>query len=93
INSAAAIEGMLHGKPAILCGRADFAELAETVTSPTEMAPALSRALHRPRDHDRGLFWYFNQHCLDIASPGFEARLFARLAAQGFPPERLGILA
>lgn len=91
INSAAAIEGMLHGKPAILCGRADFAQLAETVTSPEEMAPALSRALRQPRDHDRGLFWYFSQHCLDIVSPGFEARLFDWLAAEGFPPERLGI--
>lgn len=91
INSAAAIEGMLHGKPAVLCGRADFAALAETATSPDEVAPALARALNHPRDHDAGLYWYFSRHTLDIDSPGFAARLMDHLAAHGFPPERLGL--
>ncbi len=81
INSAAAIEGLLHGKPAVLCGRADFAPLAETVTGPEGMVAALHAALTRPRDHDAGLTWYFRQHTLDIDSDGFDARLIARLAA------------
>jgi len=91
INSAAAIEGMLHGKPAVLCGRADFAALAETANTPDEVAPALTRALNHPRDHDAGLYWYFSRHTLDIDSPGFAARLMDHLAAHGFPPERLGL--
>jgi hypothetical protein len=83
INSAAAIEGMLHGKPAVLCGRADFAPLAETVTRPGEMKAALAAALTRPRDHDAGVTWYFRNHTLDIESAGFEERLIARLASCG----------
>lgn len=83
INSAAALEGMLHGKPAILCGRADFAPLAETVTRPEAMEAALAAALTRPRDHDAGLTWYFRNHTLDIESVGFEERLIAHLACHG----------
>lgn len=40
INSAVALEGFLHGRPAILFGRSDFHPLAETVTNPDDF-PAL----------------------------------------------------
>jgi hypothetical protein len=83
INSAAALEGMLHGKPAVLCGRADFAPLAETVMRPDDMEAALGAALTRPRDHDAGLTWYFRSHTLEIESGGFETRLTEHLAARG----------
>ncbi len=91
INSAAAIEGMLHGKPAILFGRSDFAPLVQTVESYDEFPAALSRALTTPRDFDRGLYWYFSQFTLDIRSPGWEERILAHLARHGFPAERLGL--
>lgn len=90
-NSATAIEGMLHGKPAVLCGRADFAPLCHSAEKPRHIAAALQAALAGPRDFDRGLAWYFTRHTLDIESPGFDERLFAHLSRFGFPPERLGI--
>jgi|GEM_PF-18616 len=91
INSAAALEGMLHGKPAILFGQSDHADLVETVTRPEDFPTALSRALTRPQDMDAGLWWYFTRHTLDIESPGFEARLLDHLSRFGFPPQRLGL--
>ena len=90
-NSAAALEGMLHGKPAILFGRSDHADLVETITRPEDFPAALHRALTRPQDMDAGLWWYFTRHTLDIESPGFEARLLDHLSRFGFPPQRLGL--
>lgn len=95
-NSATAIEGMLHGKPAIICGRADFAQLGLAAPGCDDIAPALHAALTGPgqRDahsFDAGLYWYFSRHTLDIDSPGFEDRLFAHLARFGFPRERFGL--
>jgi cytidylate kinase len=90
-NSAASVEGLIHGKPAVLCGQADFAQFGQTATTPDEVAPALQRALDGPRDFSRQLYWYFSRHTLDIDSPGFEARLFAHLARFGFPRERFGL--
>lgn len=91
INSATALEGMLHGKPAILFGQSDYADLVETVTRPEDFPAALTRALARPRDMDAGLWWYFTRHTLEIDSPGFEERLLDHLSRLGFPPERLGL--
>lgn len=91
INSAVALEGLLHGKPAILFGQSDHADLVETVMAPEGFPAALDAALTRPRDHDAGLWWYFTRHTLDIDSPGFEERLFAHLAQAGFPATRLGL--
>lgn len=91
INSAAAIEGMLHAKPAILFGRSDFAPLVETVTTYGDFPSALARALATPRDFDLGLYWYFSRYTLDIRSPGWQERILAHLARHGFPPERLGL--
>jgi hypothetical protein len=90
-NSAASVEGLLHGKPTVLCGRADFAQLVQTAPRPEDVADALHRALAGPRDFDRALYWYFTNHTLDIDSPGFEDRLFAHLARFGFPRERFGL--
>lgn len=89
VNSATAIEGFLHGRPAILFGRADFAALAETCRTAGEFPTALAQALARPRAHDAGLHWYFTRHCLQIDAADFEARLFAILAAGGYSPDRL----
>ena len=90
-NSAASVEGLLHGKPAVLCGRADFAQFVQTARCPEGVAAALHRALAGPRDFDPALYWYFTRHTLDIDSPGFEDRLFAHLARFGFPRERFGL--
>lgn len=90
VNSAVAIEGMLHGTPAILFGRSDFHHVVETVTEADGFAAALARALEGPRDYAAFLHWYFGQ-CLWLGDPGLPVRILEVFAAAGFPPERLGL--
>lgn len=91
INSAASVEGFLHGKPAILFGQSDFAVIAETVRKADEFPAALERALGTRRDYAGWMYWYFATQCLNIDAPDFESRLLSRFAAAGFGAERLGL--
>ncbi|MES2433056.1 MAG: hypothetical protein V4586_04435 [Pseudomonadota bacterium] len=91
INSATALEGLLHGKPAVLFGRSDFHSLVETVQKPAQFEAGLARALTQPPDYARALYWYFGQHCLDIQADSFDARLLAIFAEAGFDAARLGL--
>ncbi|AJE46046.1 hypothetical protein [Celeribacter indicus] len=91
-NSAASFEGFLHGTPAILFARADFAAMAEVVTQAAAFPAALARALATPRDYAPFLSWYLSQ-CLWPGAPDFEARLFAIFGAAGFDADRLGLAA
>lgn len=91
INSATALEGFLHGKPAVLFGKSDFAALVQTVQTPETFAVALARALADPPDYARALYWYFGLNCLDITADSFDARLLAIFAEAGFDAARLGL--
>lgn len=91
INSAAAVEGFLHGKPTILCGRGDFAALGETLIDPDDFAQTLHRALTVRRDYAGWLYWYLNHHAIAIDSAEAEARILARFARAGFDADRLGL--
>ena len=91
VNSAASIEGLLHGTPAILFGRSDFHAAAETVTRAEDFQPALQRALARPRDYTAFLYWYFHDQCLWLGDPGLTDRIVAIFADAGFSPARLGL--
>jgi len=91
INSAASIEGLMHGKPAILFGRADFAALAETVTHRDGFSAALDRALMRRIDGARALTWYFDRNCLWLEAPDFAERMLAVFEQAGFGAGRLGL--
>ena len=89
VNSAASLEGFLHGKPAILCGRADFAPMAETVSAAADFPAAMARAT--PRDYALWFQWYFAERCLALDAPDFEHRLLAIFAKAGFDADRLGL--
>lgn len=91
VNSAVALEGFLHRKPAILFGRSDFAGLVETCAAAEDFAPALARALRLRRDHDAMLAWYFRDRCLDLCAPDLDERILATFARAGFPPASLGL--
>lgn len=91
VNSAAAIEGFLHGTPAVLFGQSDFAAMVETVEEAQDFPSALVRALTTKRDYAAWLYWYFKGHCLDLGAPDFAAQLFARFAQAGFDADRLGL--
>lgn len=91
INSATAIEGFLHGKPAVLFGRSDFHAFVATARAAAEFEAALAQALADPPDYARAVYWYFGQHCLDIQADSFDARLLAIFAEAGFDAARLGL--
>ncbi len=91
-NSAVALEGFLHRKPAILFGPSDFHHFAETVVDPATFPAALSAALARPPEgFAQYLSWYFGRNCLNVEGPRFADKALAIMAEAGFPAERLGI--
>jgi hypothetical protein len=80
-NSAVALEGFLHRKPAILFGRADFHQFCETVSAPDDFPAALARGLQRRHGYEKFLYWYFAQNCLSLKAQDFEAQVLSRLDA------------
>jgi hypothetical protein len=90
VNSAVAMEGFLHRKPAILFGRSDFPSLVTAAKGEADFPAALEAALTARWPYARMLHWYFGQHTLDLTAPDFEARAFAAFERVGFPRERLG---
>lgn len=91
INSAVGIEAMLHRCPVVLCGRADFHHICETVPEPGGMEVAIARAGRSKPPFEAYLGWFFGQMCLDPTQPDFYDRLFARMAARGFDLGALGL--
>lgn len=91
VNSAVAMEGFLHRKPAILFGRSDFPSLVVRATDAADFPPALEAALARNWPFAKMLHWYYSRHALELAAPDFEARAFAAFARVGFPKERLAL--
>ncbi|WP_299773109.1 hypothetical protein [uncultured Tateyamaria sp.] len=59
-NSAVALEGFLHHKPAILFGKSDFHHVCETVIDPEKFNDHLTRALSAQHDYQHFLYWYFS---------------------------------
>ena len=89
-NSAVALEGFLHHKPAILFGQSDFHHAATTLYSPADFSAALETALHTEKDHKAFLHWYFSQ-CLSTNAPDFTAKCIDIFNQAGFGADRLGL--
>ena len=94
INSAVGVEAMLHEKPVVLCGQADFHHICEVVTRRDLMEAAIARALTRKAAGDwpfaRFIGWFYGQMCLDPTAPEFLDRLLARIAATGYDLRLIG---
>ena len=84
INSAVGIEAMLHRRPVVLCGRADFHHNAMSCRAPGQMGQALATAQRRFWPHDRYLYWYFGLNCLSAASETLVEDVLERVRATGF---------
>lgn len=93
VNSAVAIEGFLHGVPALLCGQSDFAAVAEVTRTEADMPAAAHRAMAARHDYAAFLYWYFHDRCLWLGAPDLDQRILARFAQVGFPADRLGLAA
>lgn len=91
VNSAVAMEGFLHRKPAILFGRSDFPSLVVRARDEADFPQALAAALGRGWPFARMLHWYYSHYALELAAPDFETRAFAAFERVGFPKDRLGL--
>ena len=90
-NSAVSIEGFLHRKPAVLFGKSDFHQFAETVTNPADFPAAMAKALSRKGGYAQFIYWYFHQNCFSVQQQGFGQKLLRKFAESGFTPPKLGL--
>jgi hypothetical protein len=84
INSAVGIEAMMHHRPVVLCGRADFHHCATTVTSAVDLDRALTESGQTDRPYDAYLYWYFGLNCLSAGQPSLVEDFLARIRATGY---------
>lgn len=91
VNSAAAMEGFLHRKPAILFGRSDFEGLVSRAHTPDDFPHALELALTKDWRFAKMVYWYFTKHTIEVDAPDFEDKVFERFAQVGYPRARLGV--
>ena len=91
VNSAVAMEGFLHRKPAILFGGSDFPTLVTQATGAADFPQALEEAQAANWAYPEMIYWYFSRHTLELSAKDFEDRAFAAFARVGFPPERFGL--
>ena len=91
INSAVGVEAMLHRKPVVLCGQADFHHCAVTLRERHAMDAAIAKALTTHWPYDAFLYWFFGLNALSATDPGLVEAAIARIAATGFDMEALGL--
>ena len=93
INSAVGIEAMLHGRPVVLCGKADFHHAAVTVRQRDDLSAAIAAAEAQVWPHDAFLTWYFARQCLQAGKPGLIDDFLVKIAETGFDLGQLGLRA
>jgi hypothetical protein len=91
-NSAVALEGFLHRKPAILFGKSDFHHICTTVRNLEDFGDGLSRATSEKRvDYEKFLYWYLAMNCYNPFGPRFSQRILQLFSEIGFGADRLGL--
>ena len=91
INSAVGIEAMVHRRPVVLCGHADFHHGAQTVRSAADLDAGIARTEAKVWPHDAFLYWYFGLNCLAAGKDSLVDDFLAKVAETGFDPTRLGL--
>ncbi|MEO0370809.1 MAG: hypothetical protein AAF231_05060, partial [Pseudomonadota bacterium] len=84
ICSGASFEGLFHGTPAVLFGRADFAACAWSVTSEEDAARALTGVGEVAFDYERFLYWFLQRKMFNAQHPGLVDRVIHRITRTGF---------
>jgi hypothetical protein len=83
-NSATALTGFFAAKPAVLFAGCDFHHIAGSVPR-QGLAAAFATARGPMADPARYLYWFLQERSINAGHPEAEARIRARLAAQGWP--------
>ena len=84
INSAVGIEAMIHGRPVITCGQADFHHATEVVRARGGFEAACARAESRAWPHAQYLYWFYRVNCISMASPTLGADVMAKITTTGY---------
>jgi hypothetical protein len=79
VNSAVALEGMIHTRPAVLFGRSDLHHNAVTVADVSAWPEALDQALSQEWPHAQFLHWFLLGAMLNTGHDSFAPRLLARI--------------
>ena len=90
INSAVGFEAMMHRKPVVLCGQADFHHCAVTLRDRGGMDAAIAAATSRDWPHDAYLTWFFDR-LLNADAPDLVDRVIGRIALTGYDVAALGL--
>lgn len=91
-NSAVAIEGFLHNKPAVLFGKSDFHHVSETVKNVQDFSAALEAALRKEVNYEKFLYWYFSRFALTADDRLLAHKLRHAFELVGFSEKDLGLL-
>lgn len=83
ISSAVALEGMIHGVPAVLCGKSDLHHCAVTARTREEVAPAIDQTLAHNWPFDAFLYWFLQVQMINAGTEGMIDRVLERMVAQG----------
>lgn len=89
INSAVGIEAMIHSRPVITCGQADFHHATEVVRARDDIDAAIARAEGKSWPHAAYLYWFFNENCVSMTSPNLGEDVMRKIRATGYF-DRLG---
>lgn len=83
INSAVGIEAMIHNRPVITCGLADFHHATHVVREAEEFATAIPQAETHPWPHAQYLYWFLQENCISMHSQRLGRDIVAKIAATG----------
>ena len=83
ISSAVALEGFLHGVPAVLCGASDLHHCAVTATDPAAIGDAIETAEAKDWPFARFLYWFLKGQLLNAGADDLIDRVLLKMAGQG----------
>ncbi|MGR3436033.1 MAG: capsular polysaccharide export protein, LipB/KpsS family [Shimia sp.] len=82
-NAAAGFEALMQRKPVVTCARADYHHATWTAWNADGLREAIRAAPDALAgfDHERYLYWFLSERCVEPQADGFAARVWARLCA------------
>lgn len=84
INSAVGIEAMIHSRPVITCGQADFHHATEVVRDRANFDAAIARAESKSWPHAAYLYWFYKENCVSMRSPSLGEDVMCKIRATGY---------
>ena len=82
-NSAVALDGFFHHKPAVLFAQSDFHHIAANV-SDLGIAGAFERVCAQVPDFDAYLYWFLQEQSLNAGRDGVEDKILTTVRKFGW---------